>query len=193
MDNYKEKYFKYKKKYTNTKKLQKSQYGGNNNENSKMLSMEEWADFIVVGAGAAGSVLAARLAQKLPNDKILVLELGPDNLNNPLIENPNTSSLLWNNPDGPHPSCLDFKTIPQIERTYTYPRGNGGGGSTNHHTLIDGRGSYKIYDRIAKIVGDVLGHRKKYGGVGLIDWQIGKDGKRSYAFKDLLAPLLIRP
>ena len=236
------KYRKYKIKYENSKK--------DNND------LKNWADYIIVGAGAAGSVLAARLAQNLPNDKILVLELGQNNQNNSFIDNPADSMLLWNNPDGPHPSptCLDFKTTQQLERTYTYPRGNGAGGSTNHHSMVDGRGSYKIYDRIAKIVNDDVWASKnvwKYfkkmesynvpfvdgtfhgkdgwlqiksvkpnsalqkdflfatnnltgapirydfsenphnvAGVGFSDTQITDDNKRSYAFKDLLAPLL---
>jgi choline dehydrogenase len=42
----------------------------------------------------------------------------------------------------------------QLGRKYRYPRGNGLGGSTNHHALVDGRGSAQIYDQIAKLVGD---------------------------------------
>lgn len=37
------------------------------------------ADYVVVGAGASGSVLAAKLAQKLRCDKIVVLEAGGSN------------------------------------------------------------------------------------------------------------------
>lgn len=248
---YQKKYLKYKKKYINTKKLHQS--GGIGEQNKELT---EWADYIIVGAGAAGSVLAGRLAQKFPNDKILILELGPDNQHDPYIENPRDSMLLWNNPDGPQPSptCLGYRTIIQDKRAYNYPRGNGAGGSTNHHSMIDGRGSYKIYDRIAKLVNDdswssenvwkyfkkmesynvpfadtrfhgqdgwlqvkqfkmtstlqqnlifatnqttgapirydFSGDKHNVAGVGFNDIQINNNGKRSYAFKDLLAPLL---
>lgn len=254
---YEHKYLKYKKKYLNAKKLFKSfqsaQTGGNGNRN--LNDWSEWADYIIVGAGGAGSVLAARLAQKLPNSKILVLELGSDNTNNDVITNPGAAALLWNNPAGPipSPSCLDFKIVPQVKRSYTYPRGSGAGGSTNHHALVDGRGSYKIYDRIAHIVNDKTWSAKnvwKYfkkmesyncptdskfhgkdgwlqithpkvgsdlqkqfiltvnktlnvpiredfsadphcvAGIGRSDQQVDKNGNRSYAFKDLLAPML---
>ncbi|AYV82541.1 MAG: glucose-methanol-choline oxidoreductase [Hyperionvirus sp.] len=132
----KDKYTKYKFKYLNDKS-------------------DDWADYIVVGAGAAGCVVAGRLAESM-DANVLVLELGPDNGENPDILDPSEPSLLWNHPDGPNPSptCLNFKTNVQLDRTYHYPRGNGAGGSVNHHALIDGLGSYKIYDNIGKLVND---------------------------------------
>jgi hypothetical protein len=41
-------------------------------------SLANWATYIIVGAGAAGSVVAARLAEN-PENNVLVIELGPDN------------------------------------------------------------------------------------------------------------------
>lgn len=46
------------------------------------------ADIIVVGAGAAGCVLAARLAAAAPDLRILVLEHGPHTLNDPAVLTP---------------------------------------------------------------------------------------------------------
>jgi choline dehydrogenase len=115
------------------------------------LALKNWADYIVVGAGAAGSVLAARLAED-PSCKVLVIELGPNNFGDPLIETPSAAGLLWS--QVPSPSALDFETTEQVGRNYHYPRGNGFGGSTNHHAMVDGRGSGKIYDKIAEQVGD---------------------------------------
>ncbi len=117
--------------------------------------LKNWADYIVIGAGAAGSVVAARLAEN-PDNKILVLELGPNNYGNEWIEKPSANALLWDNPLGPNPSptSLAFDTTVQQGRSYRYPRGTGLGGSTNHHSMIDGRGSAKIYDNIAQLVAD---------------------------------------
>ncbi|EJD41743.1 putative methanol oxidase [Auricularia subglabra TFB-10046 SS5] len=61
---------------------------------------EPEADIIVVGAGAAGCVLTARLAAADPTLKILVLEGGPHTLNNPDVLTPgvSTKNLLPNMP-----------------------------------------------------------------------------------------------
>lgn len=117
--------------------------------------LANWATYIVVGAGAAGSTIAARLAEN-PKNNVLLIDLGPDNLGNHWIETPADNAYLWNHPDGPKPSPsnLDFKTNLQFGRKYTYPRGTGLGGSTNHHSMVDGRGSAQIYDKIAELVDD---------------------------------------
>ena len=131
-------------------------------------------DYIVVGAGAAGSVIAARLAEN-KNITVLVLESGHDNsyssniISNyakKLIQIPGLNSVAMkryhNNIDTQHmeasPTMLDYVTTPQYKniRSYAYPRGVGAGGSTNHHTMIDGRGDPSIYDNIAKEVDDMV-------------------------------------
>jgi choline dehydrogenase-like flavoprotein len=124
-------------------------------DNETINRFHNWATHIVVGCGAAGCVLAARLGEN-PSNRVLIVELGPNNFGNPWIETPAVNPLLWDNPDGPRPSptSLHFETSMQLNRTYTYPRGNGFGGSINHHSMVDGWGSGKIYDQIAKVVGD---------------------------------------
>lgn len=96
--------------------------------------MTEIYDYIVVGCGAAGSVLAGRLAEN-PNNKILIPEAGHDNTKSSLynlIETPaNFSNLYQGQYQGKNiPTHLDFKTADQNGTVYRYPRGNGGGGST---------------------------------------------------------------
>ena len=93
---------------------------------------------------------------EVPSNRVLVLELGPNNYMNKHIRTLADNNLLWHNPElsVPSPSDLSFRTTKQFGRQYQYPRGNGSGGSVTHHSAVDGRGSPLIYDHIAKLVGD---------------------------------------
>jgi choline dehydrogenase len=126
-------------------------------------------DYIVVGAGAGGSVVAARLAEDL-NIRVLLLEHGHDNTQTStviseydkvLINTPAFFPYLYQRYHGSGsdieacPTKSDFSTTFQNNsRFYSYPRGNGGGGSTNHHAMVDGRGTPYVYDSIAQLVKD---------------------------------------
>jgi len=81
------------------------------------------------------------------------------------MRTPNFAPVLWfryhQNPTIPtctgleaSPTHLEFATVKECTRFYTYPRGTGAGGSTNHHGMVDGRGSALVYDEIAKAVED---------------------------------------
>src|SRR6516164_9575376 len=114
------------------------------------------ADYVVVGAGAAGAVLAARLAEDGKRTVILV-EAGPDNTADPTIAAAAQYAFLWDIPPAgpsPSPSHLGFVTTSQNGKKYCYPRGTGLGGSTNHHACVDGRGSPHVYDEWARQTGD---------------------------------------
>jgi len=132
-------------------------------------------DYIIVGAGASGCIIAARLAED-PKLKILLLELGQDNSLNSKITSNYDKEISYipindgiylkryhNNPYNKNcngleasPSLTSYVTTKQKERYFAYPRGNGSGGSTNHHSMYDGRGCQKNYDRIAKEVNDPI-------------------------------------
>ena len=130
-------------------------------------------DYIIIGAGAAGSIIASRLGED-KHIKILLLESGHDNrLNSNIISDydkeltsiPVNDGIYLkryhNNPNKiacngleSSSSLSDYVTIKQKERYFAYPRGNGAGGSTNHHSMYDGRGNPRIYDRISKELSD---------------------------------------
>ena len=133
-------------------------------------------DYIVIGAGAAGNIIAARLADA--GYTVRVLEAGPDT--SPNTTDPDTyfdsqlikytTSLegfrILNRFYKEHESCncgfwqpsaslLDFVTEPQEGgHKYAYPRAAGAGGCVSHHGMVDGIGSLEIYDNIAEKVGD---------------------------------------
>ncbi|KAJ5495927.1 hypothetical protein N7539_001043 [Penicillium diatomitis] len=84
-------------------------------------------DYIIVGGGTAGLVLAARLSEN-PNVHVLVLESGPDRSKDKLVQSPNTwralsgSGLDWKVKMAPE-SCLN-------NRVLDHPAGRVLGGSS---------------------------------------------------------------
>ena len=99
-------------------------------------------DYVVVGAGAAGCVVANRLSEN-PQTKVLLLEAGgPDS--NPLIHLPAGFTKLT----GPSVNW-GFETVPQREmnnRRMHYPQGRTLGGSTSINAMIYIRGNRLDYD-----------------------------------------------
>ncbi|XP_065364686.1 glucose dehydrogenase [FAD, quinone]-like [Calliphora vicina] len=96
-------------------------------------------DYIVVGAGTAGSVVASRLSED-PHVKVLVLEAGGDP---PLLSEIHTLSLqllntpyTWNDYAEPNPSCCQAM---KEGRCY-WPRGRmiGGTGGINGNIFLTG-------------------------------------------------------
>ncbi|MBC7837388.1 MAG: GMC family oxidoreductase N-terminal domain-containing protein [Nitrospiraceae bacterium] len=114
------------------------------------------ADYIVVGGGAAGSVVAARLAED-GRRSVILLEAGPNNTADPTIALAAKFAFLYDMPApvGPSPSPSHWGFVSkQNGKDYCYPRGTGLGGSTNHHATVDGRGSPLVYDEWVKQTGD---------------------------------------
>ncbi|KAJ5103950.1 hypothetical protein N7532_004479 [Penicillium argentinense] len=109
-------------------------------------------DYIIVGGGIAGCVLASRLHEKLPAVSILLLEAGKEAIGHPLTNAPLACF-------GIHHSDLDwdFSTVPQphLNNRICYQaaaKALGGGSSINYATWL--RGPKVDYDRWAKLVGD---------------------------------------
>ncbi|EJF63363.1 alcohol oxidase [Dichomitus squalens LYAD-421 SS1] len=108
-------------------------------------------DFVVVGAGAGGGVMASRLTED-PLTRVLLIEAGGSDFENLNISVPGRSSTLpmsafdWN-----------FTTMAQPglnNRPVGYPRGFVLGGSTALNQMVFSRGTKDDYDRWANVTGD---------------------------------------
>ncbi|KAL0959308.1 hypothetical protein HGRIS_014572 [Hohenbuehelia grisea] len=111
-------------------------------------------DFIVVGSGTAGNIVAARLAESR-NVRVLVIEAGRDNegYQSELIKIPflgpqasPKTSFDWN-----------YTTVPQAalnNQAIPYPRGYVLGGSSSINYMVYTRCAVDDYDRFARVAGD---------------------------------------
>ena len=104
-------------------------------------NVEKQYDFIVVGAGAAGSVLAAELSE--PGARVLVIESGgPDDA--PTIANP---SIWFYNVGGPLDYNLPLKPTPQTNnRKINIALGHVLGGGSSINAMVWNRGMQRDYD-----------------------------------------------
>ncbi len=112
-------------------------------------------DYIVVGAGTAGSVLANRLSED-GKHTVLVLEAGKDDSLFKDVHVPGATFALHGNPD----TDWMFQTIPQKhacksmhDHKCSIPRGKVLGGSSSINCMIYGRGSPADYDLWAEEYG----------------------------------------
>jgi choline dehydrogenase len=99
-------------------------------------------DYVIVGAGSAGCVLASRLTEN-PDVQVLVLEAGPPDTADE-IHIPAAISQLF---QGPYD--WNYETIPQQragDRSIYWPRGRVLGGSSSINAMIYIRGSRHDYD-----------------------------------------------
>ncbi|KAH6665144.1 glucose-methanol-choline oxidoreductase [Halenospora varia] len=108
-------------------------------------------DFIIVGGGTSGCLIAARLATALPHLRVLLVEAGGEIDEKDLI--PGLTKPRFGSPEG----NWMYETLPQKElngRVIPYPRGRGIGGCSGNNFMAWVRGPVDDYDDWAKAVGD---------------------------------------
>ena len=109
------------------------------------LGVQVW-DVVIVGAGAAGAVIAARASED-PHRSVLLIDAGPDY--------PLATDLPDDLRDGHDNSYVDhdwgLQYTPAGERTDRFPRGRVTGGSSAVNTTIALRGIPADYDEWAEL------------------------------------------
>ncbi|MCI2424263.1 GMC family oxidoreductase N-terminal domain-containing protein [Saccharopolyspora sp. K220] len=115
------------------------------------MASPESFDYIIVGAGSAGCVLASRLSED-PAARVLLLEVGGEDTNEN-IKAPAAVGLLFHSEVD-----WDYRTVEQeaAARAFYWPRGKTLGGSSSTNVMIYARGQREDYD----------GWRDEHGATG---------------------------
>jgi choline dehydrogenase-like flavoprotein len=87
--------------------------GTTTDSTSAPLETEKF-DFVIVGGGTSGLIVASRLTED-PNVKVLVLEAGANRLDDPRITTPGLAASLYDDPD--FDWC--FMSSPQVRSSST--------------------------------------------------------------------------
>jgi len=109
-----------------------------------MSGIDETVDYVVVGAGSAGCVMANRLSA---NNDVLVLEAGGPDDQREISIPAAAADLMKSDVD------WDYSTVPQSElehRELYWPRGKALGGSSSINAMIHVRGHQEDYDTWAE-------------------------------------------
>ncbi|KAI1633044.1 glucose-methanol-choline oxidoreductase-like protein [Biscogniauxia mediterranea] len=114
--------------------------------------MADEFDFIVVGAGPAGSVIASRLANAAANPSVLLVEAGGSNEHTTHMSATERFEVAFREGS---PMNWSYKTQPQWkDQVIDYSRGKGLGGSTAINFCAWIFGAASDYDEWARLAGD---------------------------------------
>jgi choline dehydrogenase-like flavoprotein len=129
-----------------------------------MAAQEESFDFIVVGSGAGGGVLASRLARNDKGLKVLLIDAGSDPRDNKHYHVPAFHALATEDPELRWDYFVEHfsnRDLAQQDEKYAagkgifYPRASAIGGCTAHHAMITVYPDPSDWDDIAAMTGDV--------------------------------------
>jgi len=120
--------------------------------------MERSFDFIIVGAGAAGCVMAYRLVKH--GFTVALIDAGGNYNDNYQVEVPFNFGNLWGDvtyspPYNPAWNEWSFPSVSGEESmVYNYVRASCLGGCASHHAMVGFRGKPRVYDEWARLTKD---------------------------------------
>ncbi|MDB5142921.1 MAG: choline dehydrogenase [Mucilaginibacter sp.] len=119
--------------------------------NLNKLELRSSYDYIIVGAGSSGSIVAGKLSL-YPNITVLLLEAGKSSNSVPDVWDPNKINCLYNDP------TIDwgYSSTPQVHmnnRVIPYSRAKMTGGCSSHNDMVYTRGAPTDFDQWESVYG----------------------------------------